>query len=190
MPYAGGVIDSLKLTKSPLLDLLVWQKPRGLNRVLDAITPKDIIDYYKFLEESVAARRKLEEDSQQFGEDGKEQDKTCSISSSKPKIRILESLLTRSKSCLPRLTFSPLPALIRRQSTYAAVSSTSPVTSGPTTSSSKRFAILLHLPSKSSRGPNSRVVNTSVLVWMSLWSTFGIVGPLLYRALRKYLNTT
>lgn len=54
-----------------MLDLLVWLKPRGLNRVFDAITPKDIKDYYKFLEESVAARRKVEEASQQIGQDGK-----------------------------------------------------------------------------------------------------------------------
>ena len=39
--------------------------------MFEAITPKDIKDYYKFLEESVSARRKLEEEFQQFGEDGK-----------------------------------------------------------------------------------------------------------------------
>ncbi|KAI9788795.1 MAG: hypothetical protein M1816_006576 [Peltula sp. TS41687] len=50
------------MTRSPLLDLFLWLKPKGLNSLLDAITPKDVKNYYRFVEQSVLKRRQLEEE--------------------------------------------------------------------------------------------------------------------------------
>lgn len=60
------------MTRSPLLDLFVWLKPRGLNSLLDAITPKDIKNYYRFVEQSVVERRKREGESHKLNEEAKE----------------------------------------------------------------------------------------------------------------------
>ena len=62
----------MKLLKSPLLGPLLWLKPRGLNRLLEIITPSDVKAYFAFIEESVAARTKAEEASEQLGEDRNE----------------------------------------------------------------------------------------------------------------------
>lgn len=53
---------SLKITQSPILDLWVWLKPRGLNSILEAITPKKIKGYYEFVEKSVVERTELEKE--------------------------------------------------------------------------------------------------------------------------------
>ncbi|KAL8965293.1 MAG: hypothetical protein Q9197_006583 [Variospora fuerteventurae] len=42
--------------------LLVWLKPRGVNKLVEIITPPDIKAYYTFIEESVAIRRRAEEE--------------------------------------------------------------------------------------------------------------------------------
>ena len=47
-------------------------KPRGLNRLLEIITPSDVNAYHAFVKESVAARMNAEEASEQVGKDGKE----------------------------------------------------------------------------------------------------------------------
>ena len=57
------------MSRSPFLDLCLWLKPRGLNQLLESITPKDVKDYYGFIEESVAARKKLEIELEQLGEE-------------------------------------------------------------------------------------------------------------------------
>ncbi|KAI9781242.1 MAG: hypothetical protein M1816_002425 [Peltula sp. TS41687] len=59
------------MARSPLLDLFLWLKPRGLNSLLDALTPKDVKNYYRFIEQSVLERRKLEEESQKLDDEGK-----------------------------------------------------------------------------------------------------------------------
>ncbi|KAL9005175.1 MAG: hypothetical protein Q9188_002049 [Gyalolechia gomerana] len=58
---------SFPFTKSPFLGLLLWLKPRGPSKLLDIITPADTKAYYRFIEESVAARRKAEELSKKPG---------------------------------------------------------------------------------------------------------------------------
>ncbi|KAL8644247.1 MAG: hypothetical protein Q9210_007349, partial [Variospora velana] len=49
--------------------LLLWLKPRGVNKLLDIITPPDIKAYYAFIEESVAIRRRAEESSEKPSRD-------------------------------------------------------------------------------------------------------------------------
>ena len=61
--------DVVQVTKSPLLDAVLWLKPRGLNRVLKRLTPKEIKDYYAFLDERVTERIELETDTQKSGQD-------------------------------------------------------------------------------------------------------------------------
>ncbi|KAL9034833.1 MAG: hypothetical protein Q9214_006863, partial [Letrouitia sp. 1 TL-2023] len=56
------------ITKSPLLDTILWLKPRGLNRVLEWLIPQEIQRYYAFLDQKVAERVKQEADKQKFGQ--------------------------------------------------------------------------------------------------------------------------
>ena len=63
--HKGSVnTDHLKLSQSPMLDLWVWLKPKGLNAILEFITPKDVRQFYEFVEGSVAERSKLEQELQ------------------------------------------------------------------------------------------------------------------------------
>ena len=64
--------DIVKFTRSPLLGLLLWLKPRGLNRLFEIISPSDVKAYFAFIIESVTARREAEEMSEQLSKDGKE----------------------------------------------------------------------------------------------------------------------
>ena len=64
--------DIVKITRSPSVGLLLWLKPRGLNRLLDMLTPSDVKAYFAFIDESVAARSKAEQVSEQLSKDGKE----------------------------------------------------------------------------------------------------------------------
>lgn len=47
------------MCRSPFLDLLVWLKPRGLDRLFKAITPPAVEHYNKFIYESVTNRLRL-----------------------------------------------------------------------------------------------------------------------------------
>ncbi len=57
------------MSKSPLLSSILWLKPRGLNYLLEMITPKDIKLYYKFLDTSVTERIKVETELQKAGQE-------------------------------------------------------------------------------------------------------------------------
>ncbi|KAL8898803.1 MAG: hypothetical protein Q9192_001903, partial [Flavoplaca navasiana] len=57
------------VSKSPLLDMILWLKPRGLNHVLEWLTPTEIKRYYAFLDQSVTDRTKLEISLQKSGQD-------------------------------------------------------------------------------------------------------------------------
>ena len=46
----------LQITKTPLLDWIIWLKPRGLDRVIEATTPKNIAAYYAFVADTVTKR--------------------------------------------------------------------------------------------------------------------------------------
>ena len=56
------IIDGLQITVSPLLNLIVWLKPRGLNFLLEKILPHEIRQYYDFLDGSVKERIRLEQE--------------------------------------------------------------------------------------------------------------------------------
>ncbi|KAI8937704.1 hypothetical protein NX059_005405 [Plenodomus lindquistii] len=44
------------VAKSPFLDMLIWLKPRGLDRAMDAMRPQSLQRYYAFLEKLVRQR--------------------------------------------------------------------------------------------------------------------------------------
>jgi cytochrome P450 len=50
------VTDILKIGHSPLLHIWVWLKPLGLDVLLQATAPKNITDYYEFLDTHVKER--------------------------------------------------------------------------------------------------------------------------------------
>ncbi|KAI4282214.1 MAG: hypothetical protein L6R35_005468, partial [Caloplaca aegaea] len=56
-------------SRSPFQGLLLWLRPRGVNKLLDIITPPDIKAYHTFIEESVAIRRRAEESSEKPSQD-------------------------------------------------------------------------------------------------------------------------
>ncbi|KAL8735400.1 MAG: hypothetical protein Q9166_000945 [cf. Caloplaca sp. 2 TL-2023] len=58
------------VSKSPLLDTILWLKPRGLDNVLDWLPPKEIKRYYDFLDQNVTERSKLEIETEKSGQDG------------------------------------------------------------------------------------------------------------------------
>ena len=64
--------DVVKFSRSPFLGLLLWLKLRGLDRLLEIISPSGIKTYFAFVEESIAARQKNEEESERLSTDGKE----------------------------------------------------------------------------------------------------------------------
>ncbi|PQE22498.1 benzoate 4-monooxygenase cytochrome P450 protein [Rutstroemia sp. NJR-2017a BVV2] len=49
------------IANSPFIDTWVWLKPRGIDKLLAAVTPKPVIKFYKFLEECVEERKEQEE---------------------------------------------------------------------------------------------------------------------------------
>jgi cytochrome P450 len=53
--------DWNQITQSPVLNLWVWLKPRGLDNLFERLTPKNIRDYYQFVDDSVLERSKQEE---------------------------------------------------------------------------------------------------------------------------------
>ena len=52
-----------------MLNTILWLKPRGLNRVLEWLTPMEIRRYYAFLEQRVTERSELEATLQKSGQD-------------------------------------------------------------------------------------------------------------------------
>lgn len=59
-PRDGRTNRSYQVTKSPLLNLVLFLKPRGLNALLAWVTPKSIKEYYHFVEDSVVTRYEAE----------------------------------------------------------------------------------------------------------------------------------
>ncbi|KAF1961447.1 benzoate 4-monooxygenase cytochrome P450 [Byssothecium circinans] len=51
------------ILQSPLMEFFVWAKPKGLNYLLDWITPDDVKMYYKFVDDSVSQRIRMERDN-------------------------------------------------------------------------------------------------------------------------------
>ncbi|KFX99251.1 hypothetical protein V490_01879 [Pseudogymnoascus sp. VKM F-3557] len=57
------------ISQSPILKLWIWLKPKGLDGLLESVTPKNIKDYYAFVEECVIKRRTEEESLKRSGAD-------------------------------------------------------------------------------------------------------------------------
>ncbi|OBT75560.1 hypothetical protein VF21_05844 [Pseudogymnoascus sp. 05NY08] len=57
------------ITQSPILGVWVWLKPRGLDSLLESVSPKNVKEFYKFVDESVIKRRGEEEKLQMSGAD-------------------------------------------------------------------------------------------------------------------------
>ncbi|KAH8691695.1 benzoate 4-monooxygenase cytochrome P450 [Phaeosphaeriaceae sp. PMI808] len=62
------IAESMKflyiLSKSPWLDSLIWLKPYGLDKLLEAITPQNMKEYHSFVEQSVRERLAREKEAQ------------------------------------------------------------------------------------------------------------------------------
>jgi len=65
------VAEGAKISQLPILDLWVWLKPRGLDKLFDSVAPKDIEHFWKFVDESAEKRIKMEEEIQKHGPDAK-----------------------------------------------------------------------------------------------------------------------
>lgn len=53
-----------QLSRSPIAPLWIWLKPRGLDRLLDMVSPKGIKKWWSWMENVLAERAKREEESQ------------------------------------------------------------------------------------------------------------------------------
>ena len=62
----------MKIVKLPFVDLLFWLKPRGLDRLIDIITPSKAKAYLRFIDEIVATRTNAEQVSERLSKDGKD----------------------------------------------------------------------------------------------------------------------
>ena len=56
--------NTIEMSKFPLSDLLLWVKPRGLDQVLEKMTPKDVKSWVNFVADSVTSRIELEKELQ------------------------------------------------------------------------------------------------------------------------------
>ncbi|TEY35475.1 hypothetical protein BOTCAL_0590g00080 [Botryotinia calthae] len=55
------------ISNSPFLNAWVWLKPRGIDKLLAMVTPKSVINFYKFLETCVEEREKQERKTEKNG---------------------------------------------------------------------------------------------------------------------------
>ena len=62
----------MKFSRSPALNLFLWLKPRGLDQIFEIISPLDVKEYFAFVDESIVARREVEEASEKLGTDENE----------------------------------------------------------------------------------------------------------------------
>ncbi|KAF1997031.1 cytochrome P450 [Amniculicola lignicola CBS 123094] len=51
--------------QSPFMEFFVWAKPRGLDYLLNLITPEEVKTYYKFINDSVSERMQMEQDDKE-----------------------------------------------------------------------------------------------------------------------------
>lgn len=55
--------NSFQILQSPFMDFFVWAKPKGLDHLLNLITPREVKSYYQFIDDSVSERMKMEQES-------------------------------------------------------------------------------------------------------------------------------
>lgn len=51
--------ERMKMCRSPLLDMIIWFKPRGLDRLVELITPRPVQQFQEFVYDSVTKRFEL-----------------------------------------------------------------------------------------------------------------------------------
>jgi cytochrome P450 len=56
-------IEFFQILQSPFMEVFVWAKPKGLDYLLDLITPNELKTYYKFVDDSVSKRLQMEKDN-------------------------------------------------------------------------------------------------------------------------------
>ncbi|KFY98846.1 hypothetical protein V500_01542 [Pseudogymnoascus sp. VKM F-4518 (FW-2643)] len=71
IPHTIAVYMQLmyRISQSPILRAWVWLKPRGLDGLLESASPKNVKDYYAFVDQSVIKRRGEEESLEMSGAD-------------------------------------------------------------------------------------------------------------------------
>ncbi|KAI0006422.1 benzoate 4-monooxygenase cytochrome P450 [Xylariaceae sp. FL0662B] len=62
------------ISRSPFLNLVIWLKPRGLNKLLTLLTPPAVQQYFRFVDENVTKRIALQRDQAEKPESEKRQD--------------------------------------------------------------------------------------------------------------------
>ncbi|KAI1733378.1 benzoate 4-monooxygenase cytochrome P450 [Xylaria scruposa] len=62
------------ICRSPFLNLVVWLKPRGLNKLFELLTPPPVQQYYKFVHNSVTKRIALQQEQAKWSEAQRRQD--------------------------------------------------------------------------------------------------------------------
>ncbi|KAI1853895.1 hypothetical protein JX265_012580 [Neoarthrinium moseri] len=62
------------LARSPFLDFIVWLQPRGLEQILEVVTPPAVKQYFKFVHDSVTDRITLQAEQAQKPESERRQD--------------------------------------------------------------------------------------------------------------------
>lgn len=66
-----SITNDEQIGHSPWLDLIVWLKPRGLDWVFDAVTPRNIRFLYDFVKQSLAQRLKFEDETPSSQSEGR-----------------------------------------------------------------------------------------------------------------------
>ncbi|KAF2676797.1 cytochrome P450 [Lentithecium fluviatile CBS 122367] len=57
---AKHMMINYPIAKSPILDTFLWLKPRGLDKLIELATPKDVKDFFSFVDETVTKRVQME----------------------------------------------------------------------------------------------------------------------------------
>jgi cytochrome P450 len=64
----------MKMCRSPFLSLIIWLKPRGLDRLVELITPRPVQQFNDFVFDSVTKRLELYKKQQHLPEHERRQD--------------------------------------------------------------------------------------------------------------------
>lgn len=64
----------MKMCRSPLLSLIIWLKPRGLDRLMELMTPRPVQQFNDFVFDSVTKRLELYKKQEDIPENERRQD--------------------------------------------------------------------------------------------------------------------
>lgn len=60
--------NKIKISQSPIMGFWIWMKPKGLDSLLESLSPKNVKDFNDFVEKSVIRRREEEERVKKSGD--------------------------------------------------------------------------------------------------------------------------